>query len=186
MTVVSTGITDPERRCSGGRLLLESVEAWKQAVPIDIRTLSRYLDNQMIRNVRCPTCGKSTPDSSFCEFCGKALYSCKACGTTIAKAALFCPDCGKAVTQEGREMKARERVSWAWWLLPLLPLVMVTGSLDNIDYFWGGLLAASIGGVIAWAANRRRDPEKARSMLWFGLSLFIILALVSVIYTITD
>ncbi len=140
----------------------------------------------MIRNVRCPTCGKSTPDSSFCEFCGKALYSCKACGTTIAKEALFCPDCGKAVTQEGREMKARERVSWAWWLLPLLPLVMVAMSAYDGNLLWGGLLAASLGGVIAWAANRRRDPEKARSMLWLGLSLFIILGLVSVINTITN
>lgn len=100
-----------------------------------------------------------TPDASFCEYCGKPLYSCKSCGTTIAKEALFCPECGAAVTQEGRELAAREHVSWVWWVLPI-------GT---------GLLAAGwIGGLVAWAFNRNRDSEKATSMLWLGLTLSLI------------
>jgi hypothetical protein len=121
----SLGAEPTEDRCQrlskGGR----------RPVAIDIAALGLYLGTAMRRNLRCPTCGKTTPDASFCEYCGKPLYSCKACGTTIAKEALFCPDCGKAVTQEGREMKARERVSWAWWLLPVVPLGMALGSIGT-------------------------------------------------------
>ena len=149
----------------------------RHLTPIDRCFLGRYLDTEMIRNVKCPTCGKSTPDSSFCEYCGKALYSCKACGTTIAKDALFCPDCGKAVTVEGRELKARENVSAAWWLLPIIPIFLFSYSTVV------GLFVGCIGGVAAWAFNRKKDPVKARSMLWLGLSFLIISFILIVILT---
>ncbi len=105
-----------------------------------------------------------TPDASFCEYCGRALYSCKSCKATIPKNAMFCPECGAAVTYDGRELKPREHVSWMWWLLPLFPVAPV------------------IGGIIAWAYNRNRDPGKAASMLWLGISLFVILIVAAVIY----
>ncbi len=131
----------------------------------------------MIRNISCPTCGRLTPDASFCEYCGRALYSCKACKATIPKQAMFCPECGKAVTEDGRELRAQERVSWAWWLLPILPGFMF--------FSWVGLLALGwIGGLIAWAFNRNRDPEKARNILWLGLSLLIIAIVVSLVFSI--
>jgi hypothetical protein len=92
------------------------------------------------------------------------LYSCKACKATIPKDAMFCPECGAAVTHQGRELLPKEQVSWAWWLLPLFP---------------GANL---IGGIIAWAYNRNRDPAKAASMLWLGISLFVILIISATVF----
>jgi hypothetical protein len=122
------------------------------------------LSNGMRRNVKCPTCGRGTPDASYCEFCGRPLYSCRACKATISKDAMFCPECGATVTHDGRELTPREHVSWAWWLLPLFPFAPV------------------IGGIIAWAYNRNRDPSKAAGMLWLGITLFVILIVGTVIW----
>lgn len=125
----------------------------------------------MPRNVICPTCGKSTPDASFCEYCGKPLYSCKACKSIIAKDALFCPDCGQAVTQDGRELKAREHVSWAWWLLPLIPCLMLPlGLAGSAIPSTAGILGI-VGGILAWYINRKKDAQKARSMLFLGITV---------------
>jgi len=44
---------------------------------------------------------------------------------------------------------AAQRVSGAWYLLPL---------------FFG-----IIGGIIAWAVNKDKDPKRARNLLIFGL-----------------
>lgn len=75
-------------------------------------------------------------------------------------------------------MRAREHVSWSWWLLPILPGLMFFG--------WVGLLGMSwVGGLIAWGFNRKRDPEKARSMLWLGLSLLIIGFVISLVLYMT-
>jgi uncharacterized membrane protein len=102
----------------------------------------------------CPTCGRRTPAASFCQYCGKPLYSCKSCHAAILKDAIFCPECGALVSGEKRELLAREHVSWAWWILPIL-------------FFF-------IGGIIAWAFNRYRDSRKATYMLWLGVSLTLI------------
>jgi len=112
----------------------------------------------MADTVNCPTCGRDTPDASYCQFCGRALYSCRACGAAIEKEAMFCPRCGALVSGERREMVSREHVSWAWWLLPVL-------SIPGFNF---------VGGIIAWAMNRYRDPRKATYMLWLGVSLSLV------------
>ena len=119
----------------------------------------------MANMVTCPRCGRSTPIATFCQYCGKSLYACSACGAKITKDALFCPECGIAVSKEKRNVVAAERTSWAWWLLPLALL-------------W-------VGGLIAWALNRYRDPGKATSMLWLGISLTVIEIVVGVIIRVT-
>ena len=45
--------------------------------------------------------------------------------------------------------KAAQHVSGAWYLVPL---------------FFG-----IIGGIIAWAVNKDKDPKRARNLLIFGL-----------------
>jgi len=115
--------------------------------------------------VDCPTCGRSTPRGSFCQYCGKPLYSCKSCHAAILKDAVFCPQCGALVSGEKRELLSRERVSWAWWLLPIF-------AVPSLNF---------IGGIIAWAYNRYRDPRKATYMLWLGLSLTLIYFIVGAI-----
>ena len=112
----------------------------------------------MAETVNCPTCGRATPDESFCQYCGKSLYSCKACGSTLLKESVFCPRCGALVSGEKREMLSRERVSWAWWLLPIL-------AFPGFNF---------IGGLVAWAYNRYRDSRKATYMLWLGISLTLV------------
>lgn len=67
--------------------------------------------------------------------------------------AAFCPSCGAparaAPTWGDAAQKSVEPVSGAWYLVPL---------------FFG-----LIGGIIAWAVNKDRDPGKARNLLIFGL-----------------
>jgi hypothetical protein len=53
---------------------------------------------------------------------------------------------------------ARRGVSGFWWLLPVL-------------FGW-------LGGVIAWAATRNRDPRMARTMLITGIVLSVVLVLI--------
>jgi len=112
----------------------------------------------MANNVTCPRCGRPTPDATFCQYCGRSLHSCGACGARISKSALFCPDCGAPISKEQREAIAVERTSWAWWLLPLMFFFVLS---------W-------LGGLISWSALRYRDPNKATLLLWFGISLTVI------------
>jgi hypothetical protein len=116
------------------------------------------LSGKMEKRVQCPTCGRETPDASFCQYCGKGLYSCKKCKTLVLKETIYCPTCGILVSAENREMMAREHVSWAWWLLPIL-------SIPGFNF---------VGGIIAWAFNRYRNPRKATLMLWLGVSITLI------------
>ena len=115
----------------------------------------------MAQNVKCPRCGRASPDSTYCQYCGKALHSCAACGARISRNALFCPECGAPISKEQRGTIAVERTSWAWWILPLL-------------FGW-------VGGVIAWAMNRYRDTGKATNMLWLGISLTVIEIVVAIV-----
>lgn len=62
------------------------------------------------------------------------------------------PPAGHAPAGSAERVGASRPVSWAWWLLPVL--------------------FSLIGGLIAWAATRRRDPRTARWMLLLGLALF--------------
>jgi predicted nucleic acid-binding Zn ribbon protein len=97
------------------------------------------------------------------------LYSCKSCHAAILKDAVFCPQCGALVSAEKRELLARERVSWAWWLLPIF-------AIPSLNF---------IGGIIAWAFNRYRDPRKATYMLWLGVSLTLIYLIIQAVFVYT-
>jgi len=120
----------------------------------------------MAQNVKCPRCGRITPDSTYCQYCGKALHACAACGARISTRALYCPECGGPISKEQREAISVERTSWAWWLLPL---------------FLGW-----VGGLISWALIRYRDPNKATYMLWFGISFSVILTIVGIVVRATQ
>jgi hypothetical protein len=124
------------------------------------------LCNEMARTITCPRCGRLTPDSTFCQYCGKSLHSCAACGARISKDALFCPECGAPVSKEQREAVAVERTSWAWWLLPL--------AFSFLGLGW-------VGGLIAWSLIRYRDRAKATLLLWFGITLTVIEIVVAIV-----
>lgn len=68
---------------------------------------------------------------------------CANCGTKINSKAIICPSCGV------RQAAINEDVSSLWYLVPL---------------FFG-----FIGGVVAWAVNKDRNPKKARNMMIFGI-----------------
>jgi predicted nucleic acid-binding Zn ribbon protein len=120
----------------------------------------------MAHTVKCPRCGRSTLDATYCQYCGKALHSCPACGARISSHALFCPECGAPISKEQREAISVERTSWTWWLLPLLLAIVYLG--------W-------LGGLIAWSLLRYRDPNKATNLLWFGISLTVIEIIVTIV-----
>lgn len=115
----------------------------------------------MADKVKCPRCGMSTADANFCERCGKSLYSCAACGANLSKDAIYCPACGMVVTPERKKLIPEEHISWTWWLLPL--------------FF------QCLGGVVAWGFNRKENPAKAKIMLWFGISLTVLWAVLEII-----
>jgi len=109
----------------------------------------------MTNNIRCPRCGRSNPDATYCQYCGRSLHSCGVCGAGISKDALFCPECGRPIPRE------LQRTSWAWWLLPI---------------FLG-----LVGGIIGWTLNRYGNPDKARQILWLGISWEIIIVVVWIV-----
>lgn len=81
---------------------------------------------------------------------------CRSCGKEMADNAVFCPSCGAPVTGAAPMgspaapwQPAQQHVSGAWYLVPL---------------FFG-----IIGGIIAWAVTKDRDPKRARNLLIFGL-----------------
>ena len=119
----------------------------------------------MATHIKCPRCGRTTADATFCQYCGRSLHRCGACGARISKNAVFCPECGAPISKEQREAIAAERTSWAWWLLPL----------------GFAFLFSWLGGLIAWSAIRYRDPNKATLLLWFGISLTVIGIIVVVV-----
>ena len=125
----------------------------------------------MAHNVKCTRCGRPTTDATFCQYCGKALHSCPACGARISTHALFCPECGAPISKEQREAISVERTSPAWWLLPLL--------LAFIGFAW-------VGGLVAWSLLRYRDSAKATSLLWFGISLTVIEIVVYIVVRATQ
>jgi len=74
---------------------------------------------------------------------------CSNCGAEIDPKARICPKCGV------EQAPLVEKVSDAWYLAP----------------FFLGI----IGGLIAWLANKDRDPRKARNFLIFGLVWSVVL-----------
>ena len=80
---------------------------------------------------------------------------CRSCGKEMADNAMFCPSCGAPAraaaptTPTAVPWQPSQQVSAAWYLVPL---------------FFG-----IIGGIIAWAVTKDRDPRRATNLLIFGL-----------------
>lgn len=92
-----------------------------------------------------------------CVNCGKMI--CLECRTLLG-GKIYCQPCAdeifvktpaKAKAEKPAAAPAAERVSGAWWLLPIF-------------LTW-------VGGLIAWAVTKARDPKKAKSMLGWGIGL---------------
>jgi|WetSurMetagenome_2_1015567.scaffolds.fasta_scaffold492479_2 uncharacterized Tic20 family protein len=81
---------------------------------------------------------------------------CSNCGAKINSKALICPSCGV------RQAAAAEDVSSLWYLVPL---------------FFG-----FIGGIVAWAVNKDRDPKKARKMMIFGILWTVLIVVLSFLF----
>jgi ribosomal protein L40E len=88
---------------------------------------------------------------------------CRKCGVTNPADSSFCEACGAALSAGKAEAVAGSRAqparavgstSGAWWLLPIL-------------FGW-------LGGLIAWAVVRDKDPGKARTMLIVGIVLSVL------------
>lgn len=112
-----------------------------------------------------------------CVSCGKMV--CLACRTELQEK-VYCQPCAnklfvhketaQPVKVEAPPAPQVQNVSGAWWLLVILPL------------FFGGW--SWIGGIIAWAVNKGKDPKKARSMLIWGIVLTVISVVISIIIVI--
>lgn len=80
---------------------------------------------------------------------------CRSCGKEMADNAVFCPSCGAPargaapMSSAATPWQPTQHVSAAWYLVPL---------------FFG-----IIGGIIAWAVTKDKDPKRARNLLIFGL-----------------
>ena len=87
-----------------------------------------------------------------CVLCGKMV--CLECRTQLG-GKIYCQPCAEeSFVKQAKEPKAepvKAGVSNAWWLMPIF-------------LTW-------LGGLIAWAVTRDRDPKKARSMLFWGIGL---------------
>ena len=100
-----------------------------------------------------------------CINCGKMV--CVACRTELQDK-VYCQPCAnkifinKADTQgSASSVSSVTPVSGAWWLLPIF-------------FSW-------LGGLIAWAVTKARDPKKAKSMLIWGIVLTFIYAILGTI-----
>ncbi len=94
-----------------------------------------------------------------CVSCGKMV--CLEC-RTILSSKIYCQPCADEIFSKGiasakeaaSTVKPAVGVSGVWWLLPIF-------------LTW-------LGGLIAWLANKDKDPRKAKSMLWWGIGLTFI------------
>jgi len=99
---------------------------------------------------------------------------CIACRTELQEK-VYCPACANKLFIAKSDLPvavdtapAVKTVSGAWWLLVILPLLFG-------GWCW-------IGGIIAWAVNKDKDPKKARSMLIWGIVLTVIYMILLVIF----
>src|SRR5205807_4624629 len=99
---------------------------------------------------------------------------CKSCGRELADNAMLWPNCGPPVrgvattAATATPWKPVQQDSAAWYLVPL---------------FFG-----IIGGIIAWAVNKDKDPKRARNLLIFGLLwTFVPIIIIGIVlfYTLT-
>lgn len=83
---------------------------------------------------------------------------CANCGAKIDSKAAICPSCGV------RQSADEEDVSSLWYLVPLL--------------------FGFIGGIVAWAVNKDRNPKKARKMLIFGIVWTVLLCILMLLFSV--
>jgi len=107
-----------------------------------------------------------------CVSCGKML--CIACRTELQEK-VYCPTCANKLFIAKSDVPVAvdttataKPVSGAWWLLVILPLLFG-------GWCW-------IGGIIAWAVNKDKDPKKARSMLIWGIVLSVIYIILAIVF----
>lgn len=105
-----------------------------------------------------------------CVNCGKMV--CLACRTEL-QGRVYCQPCANQLFVSKADIVSTpsapvvQSVSGAWWLLVILPILFG-------GWNW-------IGGLIAWAVTKNRDPKKARSFLIWGIVLSVIFIIVAVI-----
>lgn len=110
-----------------------------------------------------------------CVSCGKMV--CIACRTELQEK-VYCQPCANKLfihkvdaapvkVETTIQAPVVQSVSGWWWVLVILP------------FFLGGW--NFIGGIIAWAANKNKDPKKARSMLVWGIVLTVICVVLTAI-----
>ena len=106
-----------------------------------------------------------------CVNCGKMV--CLACRTELQEK-VYCQPCANKLFMAKSDVQvsapaapAVQSVSGAWWLLVILPILFG-------GWNW-------IGGIIAWAVNKNKDPKKAKSMLIWGIVLSVIFIIVATI-----
>ena len=109
-----------------------------------------------------------------CISCGKMV--CIACRTELHEK-VYCPPCANKLFVAKADVPTIvpaatvvQTVSGAWWLLVILPVLFG-------GWNW-------IGGIIAWAVNKGKDPKKARSMLIWGIVISVIYGILLTIFII--
>jgi len=107
-----------------------------------------------------------------CVSCGKMV--CLACRTELQEK-VYCPGCANKLFVSKSDVPVTapatptvQTVSGAWWLLVILP------------FLFGGW--SWIGGIIAWAVNKNKDPKKAKSMLIWGIALSVVYLILGIIF----
>ncbi|MBM3132272.1 MAG: zinc ribbon domain-containing protein [Chloroflexi bacterium] len=116
--------------------------------------------------MKCPQCRTEIePGSKFCDGCGAPIRepvlvstgACPSCRAGIEPGDTFCASCGTALSGKApttARRDTRQKTSAAWWFVPFL--------------------LALPGGVIAWAALKDRDPNKAKRLLLFGITMTLL------------
>ncbi|MBN1375706.1 MAG: hypothetical protein JXA01_06095 [Dehalococcoidia bacterium] len=105
-----------------------------------------------------------------CVNCGKMV--CLACRTELQDR-VYCQQCANKLFMAKADAVATpaapsvQPVSGAWWLLVILPILFG-------GWNW-------IGGLIAWAVTKNKDPKKARSFLIWGIVLSVIFVIVATV-----
>lgn len=103
---------------------------------------------------------------------------CQNCGAQIPVNSTFCTSCG-AKQGPGQQMPPPPPAQYGQQPGPYqappayYPQQPVKQSVSNLWYL-APLLLAILGGGIAWAVNKDKDPEKARNFLIVGVVMTVI------------
>lgn len=112
----------------------------------------------------CTACRHELQEKVYCGPCANKLFvrkdeiqADKTARTPVTQSAQAEPAATSQIIKTTAASPAQP-VSGAWWLLPVLLVFL--------------------GGIIAWAATKDRDPKKAKSMLKWGIILTFIYAVI--------